>query len=112
MHCRFCKTPLEHVFVDLGVSPLCQSVIRPETANAMEPFCPLKAMVCERCFLVQLDEYVAPGDIFSEYAYFSSYSTSWVEHARRYSVAMIGRQRLGHESLVIEIASNDGYLLQ
>jgi hypothetical protein len=112
MDCRFCQTPLEHVFVDLGVSPLCQTVVRMENANAMEPFYPLKAWVCSRCFLVQLDEYVAPSDIFSEYAYFSSYSTSWVEHARRYAVGMIDRLKLGRESLVVEIASNDGYLLQ
>lgn len=112
MDCRFCQTPLEHVFVDLGVSPLCQTVVRMENANTMEPFYPLKVWVCSKCFLVQLDEYVAPSDIFSEYAYFSSYSTSWVEHARRYAVAMIDRLRLGRESLVVEIASNDGYLLQ
>src|SRR3970282_2525100 len=81
--CRFCGTPLRHTFVDLGMSPLCQTHIAPEQLNHMEPFYPLHAYVCHQCFLVQLDEYVAPGDIFSDYAYFSSYADSWVEHARR-----------------------------
>ena len=112
MLCRFCQTNLRHVFVDLGVSPLCQTVIRPERANEMEPFYPLKVWVCDQCYLVQLDQFVAPGDIFSEYAYFSSYSSSWVDHARRYAEAMTTRWRLGEDNLVVEIASNDGYLLQ
>ena len=110
--CRFCGTLLRHTFVDLGMSPLCQTHITPEQLNHMEPFYPLRAYVCHECFLVQLDEFVAPGDIFSEYAYFSSYSDSWVEHARRYVEAMIQRFRLGTSSRAIEIASNDGYLLQ
>jgi len=110
--CRFCQAPLRHTFVDLGMSPLCQTHITPEQLNNMEPFFPLHAWVCEKCFLVQLEEYVAPGDIFSEYAYFSSYSDSWVDHARRYAEAMIGRCGFGGKSLVVEIASNDGYLLQ
>jgi len=110
--CRFCGTGLRHTFVDLGMSPLCQTHITPEQLNHMEPFYPLHAYVCHECFLVQLEEYVAPGDIFSEYAYFSSYSDSWVEHARRYAEAMIDRFRLGSSSKVVEIASNDGYLLQ
>jgi SAM-dependent methyltransferase len=110
--CRFCGTRLRHVFVDLGMSPLCQTHIAPEQLNHMEPFYPLRAYVCHECFLVQLDEYVAPGDIFSEYAYFSSYADSWVEHARRYAEAMVQRLGLGAQSRVVEIASNDGYLLQ
>ncbi len=78
----------------------------------MEPFYPLHAYVCERCFLVQLEEFVAPAEIFTDYAYLSSYSDSWVEHARKYTVRMRERFGLGAESLVVEIASNDGYLLQ
>jgi len=110
--CRFCSAALKHSFVDLGMSPLCQTHITREQLNYMEPFYPLHALVCEKCFLVQLDEYVAPNDIFSEYAYFSSYSDSWVEHARRYAEKMIDRLKLGRTSRVMEIASNDGYLLQ
>lgn len=110
--CRFCNAALTHTFVDLGMSPLCQTHITREQLNHMEPFYPLRAYVCHNCFLVQLDEYVAPGDIFSEYAYFSSYSDSWVEHARRYADMMAERFRLGPSSHVMEIASNDGYLLQ
>ena len=111
-NCRFCGTRLRHTFVDLGMSPLCQTHISAEQLNHMEPFYPLHAYVCHECFLVQLDEYVAPGDIFTEYAYFSSYSDSWVEHARRYAEAMTRRLGLGGQSRVVEIASNDGYLLQ
>jgi len=110
--CRFCGTPLQHSFVDLGMSPLCQTHITTEQLNHMEPFFPLHALVCQACFLVQLDEYVAPSDIFSEYAYFSSYADSWVEHARRYAHKMSAQLKLGANSRVVEIASNDGYLLQ
>jgi SAM-dependent methyltransferase len=110
--CRFCGAPLRHSFVDLGMSPLCQTHIEPDQLNAMERFYPLHAYVCEQCFLVQLEEFVAPGDIFSEYAYFSSYSDSWVAHAKRYADAMIERFGIGARSFVVEIASNDGYLLQ
>lgn len=110
--CRFCQEPLSHEFVDLGMSPLCQTHISQEQLNSMEPFYPLRAYVCSRCLLVQLEEFVAPADIFSEYAYFSSYSDSWVEHARRYCDAMSSRFGLGEHSSVMEIASNDGYLLQ
>jgi SAM-dependent methyltransferase len=110
--CRFCGTPLRTTFVDLGMSPLCQTHIEPAQLNHMEPFYPLHAWVCGKCFLVQLEEYVAPADIFSDYAYFSSYSDSWVEHARRYTELMIRRFGLGAGSSVMEIASNDGYLLQ
>ena len=94
------------------MSPLCQSQISEERLNAMEAFYPLKAMVCEQCWLVQLDEFVSPDEIFTEYAYFSSYSDSWVEHARRYVDAISERLSLDRNSLVYEIASNDGYLLQ
>ena len=94
------------------MSPLCQSQISEERLNAMEAFYPLKAMVCERCWLVQLDEFVSPDEIFTEYAYFSSYSDSWVEHARRYVATISERLSLDRNSLVYEIASNDGYLLQ
>jgi 2-polyprenyl-3-methyl-5-hydroxy-6-metoxy-1,4-benzoquinol methylase len=110
--CRFCGQGLSKVFVDLGMSPLCQTHISPEQLNAMEPFYPLRVYVCEACFLVQLEEFVAPADIFSEYAYFSSYSDSWVEHARRYTEQMRKRFALDGSRQVMEIASNDGYLLQ
>jgi SAM-dependent methyltransferase len=110
--CRFCGTPLEAVFADLGVSPLANSYLTPEQGNAMEPFYPLRALVCGQCFLVQLEEYESPSHIFSDYAYFSSYSTSWLEHSRRYVEAMIERFGYDESSHVVEIASNDGYLLQ
>jgi C-methyltransferase C-terminal domain/Putative zinc binding domain/Methyltransferase domain len=110
--CRFCSQPLEHIFVDLGMSPLCQTHIAAEQLNAMEAFYPLRVYVCANCLLVQLEEFVAPADIFSEYAYFSSYSDSWVEHGRRYCEEVSRRFGLGAGSSVMEIASNDGYLLQ
>ena len=110
--CRFCGHVLQVSFVDLGMSPLCQTHITVEQLNQMEPFYPLHAYVCEKCFLVQLEEFVAPDDIFTEYAYFSSYSDSWVAHAKRYCEAMQGRFFLDSASLAVEIASNDGYLLQ
>jgi SAM-dependent methyltransferase len=110
--CRFCAAPLRHTFVDLGMSPLCESYVPAERVNAMEPFYPLHAKVCENCLLVQLESFVAAEDIFTEYAYFSSYSDSWVEHARRYVELAIERFGLGPGSLVMEVASNDGYLLR
>jgi SAM-dependent methyltransferase len=111
--CRFCGQALQTTFVDLGMSPLCQTHIEQHQLNHMEPFYPLHAWVCSKCFLVQLEEYVAPANIFSsEYAYFSSYSDSWVEHARRYAEMMRNRFAISSHSLVMEIASNDGYLLQ
>jgi SAM-dependent methyltransferase len=110
--CRFCQTPLEHTFVDLGMSPLCESYLRVDQLNQMEPFYPLHVYVCGRCFLVQLLEYVSGEDIFTEYAYFSSYSDSWLAHAKRYTDLMVSRFGLGRDSFVVEIASNDGYLLQ
>jgi SAM-dependent methyltransferase len=110
--CRFCAAPLRHTFVDLGMSPLCESYVSAERLGAMEPFYPLHARICERCLLVQLEEFVAPEEIFTEYAYFSSYSDSWVAHARSYVEMAVERFGLGPDSLVIELASNDGYLLQ
>lgn len=110
--CRFCAAALDHVFVDLGMSPLCESYVPAEKLSAMEPFYPLVVYVCDECFLVQLEEFVPPEEIFTEYAYFSSYADSWVEHARRYTLAISERLGLGRESFVVEIASNDGYLLQ
>jgi SAM-dependent methyltransferase len=110
--CRICRSPVRHTFVDLGMSPLCESFVPADQLNQMEAYYPLHALVCEKCFLVQLQEYVSPDHIFSEYAYFSSYSTSWVEHARTYCHAITERLRLGPDSLAVELASNDGYLLQ
>jgi SAM-dependent methyltransferase len=110
--CRFCHAPLRHTFADLGSSPLCQRHLTPAQFNKMEPFYPLHAWVCEQCFLVQLEEYVMPGDIFSDYAYFSSYSDSWLAHAKAYTRLMGERFGIGKNSKVVEIASNDGYLLQ
>jgi 2-polyprenyl-3-methyl-5-hydroxy-6-metoxy-1,4-benzoquinol methylase len=110
--CRFCGNPLHAVFADLGMSPLANSYLTPEQANRMEPFYPLRALVCEGCFLVQLEEYESPSHIFADYAYFSSYSTSWLEHSERYTAEMVERFGLGQESHVVEVASNDGYLLQ
>jgi SAM-dependent methyltransferase len=109
--CRFCGGPLTE-FVNLGMSPLCENFLSKEQINAMEPFYPLMALVCRECLLVQLQEYVAPEHIFSEYAYFSAYSDAWLDHARQYVEMMTRRLGLGPRSQVIEIGSNDGYLLQ
>jgi len=110
--CRFCAAPLEHVFADLGMSPLANSYLAPDQVNAMEPFYPLRALACSGCFLVQLEEFETPHAIFSDYAYFSSYSSSWLEHSRRYAGEMIDRWGLDGASHIVELASNDGYLLQ
>jgi len=110
--CRFCGAALRHTVVDLGVSPLCESYVPPERQNEMEPFYPLHVRVCQVCFLVQLEEYVSGEAIFSDYAYFSSYSDSWLAHCERYVETMTGRLGLGPRSHVVEVASNDGYLLQ
>ena len=110
--CRFCSTPLGAVFADLGMSPLANSYLSPEQANAMEPFYPLRALVCERCHLVQLEQFEPPERIFGDYAYFSSYSSSWLEHCRRYVAQAVERFGLDESSRVVELASNDGYLLQ
>lgn len=110
--CRFCGAALTHTLVDLGMSPLCESFLTAEQLNQMEPFYPLHVYVCSECFLVQLEEYVSPEKIFTHYAYFSSFSDTWLDHARRYSEMAIERFHLTAENFVIEIASNDGYLLQ
>ncbi len=111
--CRSCGAPLTTTFVDLGETPLANSyVTAEEVAQHRERRFPLHARVCGRCFLVQVDEPVEPEAIFSDYAYFSSMSDSWVEHARRHALAMIDRFALGPRSQVVEIASNDGYLLR
>jgi hypothetical protein len=110
--CRFCAAPLRDTFVDLGMSPLCESYLPADQLNRMEPFFPLHVRVCRSCFLVQLEAYVSGEDIFTEYAYFSSYSDSWVEHSRQYTELAIKTLSLGPQSFVVELASNDGYLLQ
>jgi SAM-dependent methyltransferase len=110
--CRLCGEKLTRTFADLGMSPLCESFLTPEQLDAMEAFYPLHAQVCGACFLVQLREYVSPKEIFTEYAYFSSYSTSWVAHAKAYCEMIAKRLELDRNSLVVEVASNDGYLLQ
>ena len=108
----FCGTKLHHTLVDLGMSPLCESYVSEDKLNQMEPFYPLHAYVCEKCFLVQLDEYVSAADIFTEYAYFSSYADSWVQHMKNYTDMIVPRLGLTKDSFVVEVASNDGYLLQ
>jgi hypothetical protein len=110
--CRLCGAALHQSVVDLGMQPLCESFLLAEQLNQMEPFYPLHVYVCETCFLVQLEEYVNPEQIFTEYAYFSSYSTSWVRHAEQYAEQMIATLPLNERSQVVELASNDGYLLQ
>jgi SAM-dependent methyltransferase len=110
--CISCGAPLRHTFVDLGMSPLCESYVPAAKLNSMEPFFPLHVHVCDQCFLVQLEEYVSPEEIFTEYAYFSSYADSWVEHMRGYADMISERLQLGKDSFVVEVASNDGYLLQ
>ncbi len=110
--CRFCDAPLTVTLVDLGMSPLCESYLQADQLNQMEPFYPLHVYVCGSCLLVQLEEFVSPAAIFSEYAYFSAYSDSWLAHARRYVDAVTPRFGLDERSLVVELGSNDGYLLQ
>ncbi len=110
--CRFCDARLSFTLVDLGMSPLCESYVTEERLNRAETFYPLHVYVCDGCFLAQLEEYVAAEEIFTEYAYFSSYSDSWVEHARHYAGMVAKRFGLDSQSLVVELASNDGYLLQ
>ncbi|SCL34114.1 Methyltransferase domain-containing protein [Micromonospora rhizosphaerae] len=110
--CRLCDAELTETFVDLGMSPLCESYLAAEQLDLPETFYPLHVRICSSCLLVQLPAYVPGEDIFSDYAYFSSYSDSWVAHARRYADEMTQRLRLGPDSLVAEVASNDGYLLQ
>ena len=113
MKCRFCKNELSNVFIDLGNSPPSNSFLSLSQLNEPESYYPLKIFVCDKCFLVQIDEYKKATEIFDKnYAYFSSYSTSWLNHAKKYTELMISRFGLNNKSLVVEIASNDGYLLQ
>jgi hypothetical protein len=111
-HCRFCEASIELTMVDLGKSPLCESYLPADRLESMEPFFPLHVRVCEQCWLAQLPSFVPPDEIFHEYAYFSAYSDSWVEHARAYVDMISDRLELRSDSLVVELASNDGYLLQ
>jgi 2-polyprenyl-3-methyl-5-hydroxy-6-metoxy-1,4-benzoquinol methylase len=110
--CRFCGATLQFTVCDLGMSPLSNAYLEADQLHSMEAFYPLRAYVCDRCFLVQLDEFESPQKIFADYAYFSSYSDSWLEHCRNYAGAMQARLGLDESRHVVEIASNDGYLLQ
>jgi 2-polyprenyl-3-methyl-5-hydroxy-6-metoxy-1,4-benzoquinol methylase len=110
--CRFCGASLRATMVDLGMSPLANAYLTAERLLQMEPFYPLRVYVCERCWLVQLEAFTAPESMFSDYAYFSSYSDSWLQHARAYVEMAVERFSLTATSQVVEIASNDGYLLQ
>jgi SAM-dependent methyltransferase len=110
--CRFCGTGLRRTFVDLGLSPLCETYPSASDLNRGETYYPLHVSVCEKCWLVQLEEYETPEKIFSEYPYFSSFSDSWLKHCDKYCGAMKARFELGTQSFVVEVASNDGYLLQ
>lgn len=110
--CRLCGARLQHTFVDLGMSPPCESFLQASQVDQMEMYFPLHVLVCDTCFLVQLKEYMSPESIFTEYAYFSSFSTSWVAHAKAYCESITKRLGLGPQSLAVELASNDGYLLQ
>ena len=111
-HCRYCESELIQNFIDLGMSPLSNSYLNAEQINKKEPFYPLHVFVCSNCLLVQLEEFESPQSIFTNYAYFSSYSKTWLEHAQKYVNMMITRFGFDEKSQVIEIASNDGYLLQ
>jgi SAM-dependent methyltransferase len=110
--CRFCSEALDYVFCDLGMSPLANAYLDADQLHQAESFYPLRAFVCSQCYLVQLEEFESPEKIFGDYAYFSSYSDSWLEHCRRYTIEMKNRLNLDKNSQVIELASNDGYLLQ
>jgi 2-polyprenyl-3-methyl-5-hydroxy-6-metoxy-1,4-benzoquinol methylase len=110
--CRFCQTGLEHTFVDLGLSPLANSYVKREALSRPQQFYPLHTRVCANCFLVQLEQFEAPEHIFSDYAYFSSFSDSWLRHAEAYVEQMLREKLVSSASRVVEIASNDGYLLQ
>lgn len=112
MNCRFCNAEISHLFVDLGMSPLANSFLSSDALNKMEPFYPLCTFVCKECLLVQLEEFESPEHIFSNYAYFSSYSQTWLKHIEVFVDMTITKFRLNHNSRVVEIASNDGYLLQ
>ena len=111
-HCRFCGAALERTFIDLGMSPLCETYPSVSDLNRGEVYYPLHVYVCGQCYLVQLEEYESAEKIFSDYAYFSSYSDSWLKHADNYCAQMVSRFGLNESSFVVEVASNDGYLLQ
>ncbi len=110
--CRSCGEPLNHLFIDLGISPLANSYVSQDHLQRMEPFFPLKTYVCDSCYLVQTEDHETPEHIFSEYTYFSSYSDSWLQHAKQYVDMITDKCKLTSEHQVVEIASNDGYLLQ
>ncbi|HEX4425949.1 MAG TPA: class I SAM-dependent methyltransferase [Terriglobales bacterium] len=110
--CHFCGSGERRTFIDLGMSPLCESYLASKDLNRGEVFYPLHVYVCEKCFLVQLEEYESVENIFSDYAYFSSFSDSWLKHADKYCGDMTKRFGLNEKSFVVEVASNDGYLLQ
>ena len=112
LRCRNCGKPLQHTFIDLGMSPLCESFLTEEQLGEPETFYPLHVRVCDACWLVQLPEFVSPAHIFTEYAYFSSYSTSWVAHAKDYCEKAKARLSLQPKNFIVELGSNDGYLLQ
>lgn len=111
-NCLYCKTELKHTFANLGTSPLCEEFVKPENLNRSQRIYPLHAYVCHNCYLVQVNEYVSPEEIYSDYYYFSSYSDSWLKHAKDYVDNVTDRFVLNSDSFVVEIASNDGYLLQ
>lgn len=110
--CKFCSSHLNQTFINLGMQPLCEEYVHRDELNQMEAHYPLHTYICEKCYLVQLQEFVSPSDIYHEYAYYSSYSDSWVKHAKDYVDLMIEKFEFGKHNLVAEIASNDGYLLQ
>lgn len=112
MNCRFCESPLQNTFCDLGSTPLSNSYLSRDQLLLKEPFYPLHAMICAKCLLVQVEEFEKPESIFGDYSYFSSYSDTWLEHVKKYTLEMVERFGLSEKSQVIEIASNDGYLLQ
>ena len=112
LNCRFCNELLTNIFVDLGISPLSNAFLKKEMLDGSEKKYPLCAYVCDNCFLVQLPEFEKPENIFKDYAYFSSYSSTWLQHAENYVDMMIKKNSFDEKSLVVEIASNDGYLLQ
>lgn len=112
LHCHNCSAELKDTFVDLGTTPLCEEFVKPDQINNGQKVYPLHAYVCDECFLVQVGEYVSPQEIYSDYHYFSSYSNSWLKHARDYVKMITNDFNIHKESFVVEVASNDGYLLQ
>ena len=110
--CRFCRAPLAHTFLDLGAQPLANRYLEHAQLTEAEPFYPLHLFVCDRCLLVQIEEIVSPAALFADYPYFSSYSESWLAHARVFAEMAVERFHLDATARVVEVASNDGYLLQ